>query len=521
MGTQYTLMARNCPESGLMEGTLGVASRTLLAILLLTAGLLPTARASDDTRETPLVKAVRQSQQSVVNIHTEKEAAEDRDARFFSPKSRRVNGMGTGIVVDASGLIVTNFHVIQDVDLITVTLRNGGSFDAQVISYDRRLDLAIIRIESPQPLAVMPIGTSSDLMLGETVYAVGNAFGYENTITSGIISALHRDVEVDETQSYQNLIQTDASINPGNSGGPLLNLNGEVIGINVAIRSGAQRIGFAIPIDDARKTIARLLSVERLNGHSHGLTTSDVKSADHLKLVVEDVAAGSPAANCGICKGDVISSIRGIPVIDGADLERALLDLPPGLPVEVKLLRDSTPLVLQYSRSEETTAAAANEIATNTNSSQTVMRPASGSFPPANLPADNSSQLPDLQITTTSVPANKAWDVLGLRVEILSANDLKLVTGRPWPGGRGPVRYNGGLKIVDVREGSPAAALLKKSDILLGLDGYETTSLENLYAILDRASLQPQTQPQTQRRLKCQYLPAGLNPLEGSLLLHR
>ncbi len=98
----------------------------------------------------------------------------------------------------------------------------------------------------------MNMGTSSDLMLAETVYAVGNAFGYEHTVTAGIVSQLHRDVEVDETQSYENLIQTDASINPGNSGGPLINLNGEVIGINVAIRSGAQRIGFAIPIDDAR-----------------------------------------------------------------------------------------------------------------------------------------------------------------------------------------------------------------------------------------------------------------------------
>jgi serine protease Do len=504
-----------------MEGTSGVAPRTLLAIFLLTAGLLPAAFAADDNRETPLVRAVRQSQQAVVNIHTEKEAPEDRDARLFSPKSRRVNGMGTGIVVDASGLIVTNFHVIQDVDLITVTLRHGGSFDAQVISYDRRLDLAIIRIDSPEPLAVMPIGTSSDLMLGETVYAVGNAFGYENTITSGIISALHRDVEVDETQSYQNLIQTDASINPGNSGGPLLNLNGEVIGINVAIRSGAQRIGFAIPIDDARKTIARLLSVERLNGHSHGLITSDVKSPEHRKLVVEDVAPGSPAAACGICKGDVISSIRGIPVIDGADLERALLDLPPRLPVEVRLLRDNTSVVVQYSRSEDTTTVAATDPTGNSSSSQTVMRPASNSFPTTNQPADASKQLPDLQTTSPRAPENKAWEVLGLRVETLSASDVKLVTGRPWPGGRGPVRYNGGLKVTEVREGSPAAALLKKSDILLGLDGYETTSLENLTAILDRAGIQspPQSQSQPPRRLKCQYLPSGMNPLEGTLQL--
>lgn len=498
-----------------------MASRTLLAIFLLYTGLLPAAFAVDDTRETPLVRAVRQSQQAVVNIHTEKDAAEDRDARFFSPKSRRVNGMGTGIVVDASGLIVTNFHVIQDVDLITVTLRHGGSFDAQVISYDRRLDLAIIRIECSEPLSVMPIGTSSDLMLGETVYAVGNAFGYENTITSGIISALHRDVEVDETQSYQNLIQTDASINPGNSGGPLLNLNGDVIGINVAIRSGAQRIGFAIPIDDARKTIARLLSVERLNGHSHGLITSDIKTAEHCKLVVDDVAQGSPAAACGICRGDVISSVRGIPVIDGADLERALLDLPPRIPVEVRVVRENASLTLQYSRGENAPSVAAGDLSGNASASQTVMRPASNSFPAPNPPAVASKQLPDLQTTSPRVPESKVWDLLGMRVETLSPGDLKLVTGRMWPGGRGPVRYNGGLKVTEVRAGSPAATLLRKSDILLGLDGYETTSLENLAAILDRVDFpgEPKSQAQSHRRLKCQYLPSGMNPLEGSLQL--
>ena len=184
------------------------------------------------------------------------------------------------IVIDERGYIVTNYHVIQDVDVITVTLDGGSSYEGRPVSYDRKHDLAIIRVTATEQLTVMKMGTSSDLMLAETVYAVGNAFGYEHTVTSGIVSQLHRDVEVDETQSYENLIQTDASINPGNSGGPLINLNGEVIGINVAIRSGAQRIGFAIPIDDARRTIARLMSVERLNGIPHGLATRDVKSAE-------------------------------------------------------------------------------------------------------------------------------------------------------------------------------------------------------------------------------------------------
>ena len=270
-----------------------VIRRPMLAALLSTIVLQFSSATAGDARDTPLVRAVQQSRKSVVNIHTERMSADDKDSKFFSSKSRKVTGMGTGVVIDERGYIVTNYHVIQDVDVITITLEGGASFEGRPISYDRKHDLAIIKIASTEPLTVMTMGTSSDLMLAETVYAVGNAFGYEHTVTAGIVSQLHRDVEVDETQSYENLIQTDASINPGNSGGPLLNLNGEVIGINVAIRSGAQRIGFAIPIDDARRTIARLMSVERLNGIPHGLATKDIKTAEEKKLVVEQVATES------------------------------------------------------------------------------------------------------------------------------------------------------------------------------------------------------------------------------------
>ena len=321
---------------------------SLLAMMMLASALHSSSFADGNLRETPLVRAVQMSRKSVVNIHTEKKAAEDKEARFFSPKSRKVTGMGTGVVIDERGYIVTNYHVIQDVDVITVTLDGGASYDGRPVSYDRKHDLAIIRITATEPLSVMPMGTSSDLMLAETVYAVGNAFGYEHTVTAGIVSALHRDVEVDETQSYENLIQTDASINPGNSGGPLLNVNGEVIGINVAIRSGAQRIGFAIPIDDARRTIARLLSVERLDGTPHGLVTTDVKTATEKKLVVNEVASGSAAELCGIKSGDIICNVRGIRINDGTDLERSLLAMPRGKVVDLVLQREGREQTLQF-----------------------------------------------------------------------------------------------------------------------------------------------------------------------------
>ena len=322
--------------------------RKLLAVVLTAAGVFSAASAEDGgRRETPLVRAVQQSRRSVVNIHTEKTTPEDKDARFFNNRPRKVTGMGTGIVLDERGYIVTNYHVIQDVDVVTVTLDNGSSHDAQVISYDRRQDLAIILIEPDEPMVVMPIGTSSDLMLAETVYAVGNAFGYEHTVTSGIISALHRDVEVDEVQSYENLIQTDASINPGNSGGPLLNLDGKVIGINVAIRSGAQRIGFAIPIDDARRTIARLLSAEKLSGVSHGVVAEDVKTPTESRLVIKTVLAESPAQTAGLQAGDVITKVQDVAVADGVDFERALLGTPRGRSIDVVVQREGRPLTRQ------------------------------------------------------------------------------------------------------------------------------------------------------------------------------
>ncbi len=282
--------------------------------------------ASDDARQTPLVKAVQKCQESVVNIHTEKNSKEDTESRFFTPKPRRVTGMGTGIVVDERGYIVTNYHVIHDVDQITVTLRNGDLLDASPVSFDRKQDLAIIRVKSPKPLPVMDMGVSSEVMLAEQVFAIGNAFGYEHTVTDGIVSAIGRDVEVDETQSYENLLQTSAAINPGNSGGPLLNLNGEVIGINVAIRAGAQRIGFAIPIDDARRTVARLLSTERLNGLSHGVFATDVQVNKEKRLVIDTVTPGSAAAICGLKKGDTVTTVRGINIADNADCWTYLSD---------------------------------------------------------------------------------------------------------------------------------------------------------------------------------------------------
>ena len=228
------------------------------------------ARAAEP-RRTAVVKAVEGVRDSVVNIHGQKTLPADDDMQARGDGPHKVNGMGTGVVIDERGYIITNFHVVDGVKRIEVTLDDGTSSVAQLVSTDPVNDLAIVKVDLPQKLPVVPIGASNDLMLGESVIAVGNAFGYENTVTRGIISQIHRSVQVSDTQSYDDLIQTDAPINPGNSGGPLLNIDGEMIGIVVAVRAGAQGIGFAIPIDKAMAVTAKLLNTERVEKKWHGV----------------------------------------------------------------------------------------------------------------------------------------------------------------------------------------------------------------------------------------------------------
>src|SRR5262249_1709871 len=158
----------------------------------------------------------------------------------LAPSLSRINGMGTGIVIDPRGYVVTNHHVVEDVSVLRVRLGDGTAVTAAVVARSQEHDLALLKIEVGRPLPTMPLGTAQDLMVGETVVAIGNPYGYEHTVSLGVVSAIKRDVSLNKDMSYKSLIQTDASINPGNSGGPLLNINGELVGVNVAIRAGAQ-----------------------------------------------------------------------------------------------------------------------------------------------------------------------------------------------------------------------------------------------------------------------------------------
>jgi serine protease Do len=399
-------------------------------------------------RETPTVRAIQKARRSVANIHSEK-ITEGGGSLFSPDRSRKVNGMGTGVVIDERGYIVTNHHVVDGVNSLRVTIGDGSTYTAKVVSYDRKHDLAIIKVNPTHSLQVMPLGTSSDLMLGESVLAVGNAYGYEDTVTGGLISALSRDVEVNDKQSYRNLIQTDASINPGNSGGPLVNMEGDIIGINVAIRAGAQRIGFAIPIDDARLVIAQLLNTEKLSHTYHGLVGIDIKNGRILRFVVDSATSGSPAARAGLQSGDIIKSAGSIQVIDGVDFERACLGRKPGESIELTVqrggqIKNLTLTLVSVSQKRSNVA--------------TVVR--------ANNSADTEN--------------DKFWKTFGLKLSQLKPNEKSLV---------GP-RYRGGLRVVGVRKQSAAAVNgIQQGDILVGLHIWETISFENVSYVVEHPQL--------------------------------
>jgi serine protease Do len=385
-----------------------------------------------EPRRTAIVQAVEGAKDSVVSIHGQKTLIGDDDPLSRNDAPHKVNGMGTGIVIDDRGYIITNFHVVDGVSKIEVTLADDSTCVAQLVSTDPKNDLAIVKVDVPRKLPVITIGTSSDLMVGETVIALGNAYGYEHTVTRGIVSALHRNVQISDTQTYDDLIQTDASINPGNSGGPLLNIDGEMIGINVAVRAGAQGIGFSIPIDKAMVVAAKLMSVERVERKWHGAKTSD--TPEHPDgAVVTSIDDNSPASKCGLKAGDIITAVDGKPVARSADFERDLLGHEAGKDVSVTVRRNSQPVDMKMALAE---------------------------------------------LSKKSTAGDSAWELLGVKLQTISPQQFQQYQSR----------YRGGLSVMEVRPDSPAAKQgIRRGDVLVGMHIWETLTLENVDYVLNRA----------------------------------
>jgi Do/DeqQ family serine protease len=314
------------------------------------------ANAADDlSRETPVVKAVRKVSPAVVNISSEQQTRQrpnpfsqygnnplfdnffrDFFDRGLEPDYKRTS-LGSGIIIDGKrGYVLTNAHVIANAGKVKVIFKDEREYQAQIVGADPDSDLAVLRITTQESIPAVDMGNSDDLMIGETVIAIGNPFGFSNTVTTGVISALNRSFRT-EDRVFHDFIQIDASINPGNSGGPLLNINGELVGINTAIYAKAQGIGFAIPISKARRIITDLIRHGEVIQPWVGLTVQDLDAtlSQYLNLpepdktkrkgvVVKEVEPSSPASSAGIQTGDILLSIANRPLSSAADYQTAV-----------------------------------------------------------------------------------------------------------------------------------------------------------------------------------------------------
>jgi len=318
------------------------------------AGFAPAAgqTTSKAIRVTPVVRAYRAASGAVVNISTERLVStgamlfgwQDDPFEPFTPRLLRkvpVISLGSGFVIHPSGYIITNAHVVRRAEKINVVFSDKSQYPAAVVADNAAHDLAVLKIAPPKGKGFPHLlcGRSDDLMIGETVIAIGNPMGYQNTCTTGVISALGRKLEFRGGQAYRNLIQTDAPINPGNSGGPLLNIAGELIGINTAIRADAQGIGFAIPVDALVADLPRLLDYERRNRVIVGLAVEQKRTKDAVRLLVTRVAADSPAAQAGCKAGDHIVGLNGKPVRRLSDYQIAMLAVKAGAKVRLRCRR--------------------------------------------------------------------------------------------------------------------------------------------------------------------------------------
>ncbi len=334
------------------------------SMLLMTALSLVTGDLN--SRRSPVVQVVEKVSPAVVYVGTV-QMVETRfrnrayDNFFFSPQEERraVEGLGSGVIIDAAGIIVTNDHVIRGASEIHVVLADGRQLDAEVIGSDSDTDLAVLKVNAKGALPVAKLGTSSDLMIGETTIAIGSPLGLKKTVTVGVLSALGRTIR-DGERVFNDFLQTDASINPGNSGGPLLNIDGEVIGINSAIIASAQNIGFAIPADKVRRIVAELTQYGKVRPSWVGLDVQPLTLELARRLgwdrtygaLISNVEEGSPAQLAGFQRGDIVTQVGTTQVESADDLSSRLRSLTARSPMRFGLYRAGQELALELSPTE-------------------------------------------------------------------------------------------------------------------------------------------------------------------------
>jgi S1-C subfamily serine protease len=316
----------------------------LAAVVLACAGAF--AQTASDAAADPVVLAVQKVLPAVVNIRTEQlvsrqfaDPFEDLWRQFFGqPRRPYVEGaqsLGSGVVVDEDGWLVSNWHVVRRATKIHVVMSDGTSYEAKYVSGDEANDLALLKIEPKKPLPFVDIASEREPLLGETVIAVGNPFGLEHTVTRGIISAKSRKYSAGDV-TFDDILQTDAAINPGNSGGPLINTRGQLVGINMAILSQAQGIGFAIPAARVANMLSTWLSPEKRAHLWLGVRFAN----ENGNVIIASVQARSPAAKAGLTASNVVVTVDGEKFDDVLQLQRHLLHKKAGDTVKLDAIRN-------------------------------------------------------------------------------------------------------------------------------------------------------------------------------------
>ncbi len=329
--------------------TATVTATTALVSPTLTSPGLAQPAAAVLGRQSFVAAAIRRAGPAVVTIDTERTVQSAATGglppgllndplfrQFFgipqqgAPSRRTERGQGSGVILQADGLVLTNAHVVDQIDRVTVGLENGQRVEGRVVGLDKLTDLAVVRLVGAGPWPVAPLGNSDALQVGDWAIAVGNPFGLDNTVTLGIISSLNRNAsKLGITDKRLDLIQTDAAINPGNSGGPLLNADGEVVGINTLVRSGpGAGLGFAIPINRARSIVNQLVATGRATHPMIGVGLDEVRAGSGSGVsqgaVVVSVQPNGPAARGGLRTGDVIVAAQGAAVRDPSQVINAV-----------------------------------------------------------------------------------------------------------------------------------------------------------------------------------------------------
>ncbi|MBI3072314.1 MAG: DegQ family serine endoprotease [Deltaproteobacteria bacterium] len=310
-------------------------------------------------------KLAKEVSSAVVNISTVSRARQrfsgpHRDPfqdffRRFMPRMPENRGVGTGFIIHPAGYILTNNHVIDGADEIRVKMVNDQEFRAKLVGADSRTDVALLKVAAKGDLPVIALGDSEKLEIGEWVIAIGNPFGLSHTVTAGIVSAKgRREVQPSSRHQYSDFIQTDASINPGNSGGPLININGEVVGINTAIHAAGQGIGFAIPINMAKVLVPQLKDRGKVVRSWIGVhiqeVTADLASSFGLDkaqgALLAQVVPGGPGDKAGLKQGDIVVAFKGKPIQKASDLPWLASTAGPGEKIDLKVVRQGQPLDL-------------------------------------------------------------------------------------------------------------------------------------------------------------------------------